>query len=61
MLGMKLYNNNCFEIFKTLEDNSVDMVCVDPPYGTTSIKWDNILDFKEMWNQLNRIVKPKGN
>ena len=61
MLDIKLYNNNCFDVFDQLEDNSVDMVCVDPPYGTTSIKWDNVLDFKEMWNQLNRIVKPKGN
>ena len=61
MLDIKLYNNNCFDVFDQLEDNSVDMVCVDPPYGTTSIKWDNILDFKKMWNQLDRIVKPKGN
>jgi len=58
---MKLYNNNCFEIFKTLDDNSIDMVCVDPPYGTTSIKWDNVLDFTKMWEELDRIVKPKGN
>lgn len=58
---MKIYNNDCFEIFKELKDNSVDMVCVDPPYGTTSIKWDNILNFTKMWKELNRIVKPKGN
>jgi len=56
-----LYNNSCFEIFPQLEDNSVDMVCVDPPYGTTTISWDNVLDFDLMWKELNRIVKPKGN
>tara|TARA_B100000780_G_C21097805_1_gene442839 strand:+ start:976 stop:1821 length:846 start_codon:yes stop_codon:yes gene_type:complete len=56
-----LYNNDCFDILQDLKDNSVDMVCVDPPYGTTSIKWDNVLDFKKMWEELNRIVKPKGN
>jgi site-specific DNA-methyltransferase (adenine-specific) len=37
------------------------MVCVDPPYGTTSIEWDKVLDFKQMWAELERIVKPKGN
>lgn len=58
---IELYNNSCFEIFPQLEDNSVDMVCVDPPYGTTSIDWDNVLDFNLMWKELNRIVKPKGN
>lgn len=37
------------------------MICVDPPYGTTGIKWDNILDFKKMWEEIDRIIKPKGN
>ena len=58
---MKLYNSSCFDVFPTLDDNSVDMVCVDPPYGTTSITWDKILDFNHMWQELNRIVKPNGN
>ena len=61
MNTFKLYNNDCFEVLKNLKDNSVDMVCVDPPYGTTSIKWDNVLDFEKMWKELNRVVKPKGN
>ena len=58
---MKLYNNDCFEIFKQLDDGCVDMVCVDPPYGTTTIEWDKILDFSKTWEELNRIVKPNGN
>ena len=58
---MKLYNSSCFDVFPILDDNSVDMVCVDPPYGTTSITWDKILDFNHMWQELNRIVKPNGN
>jgi len=37
------------------------MVCVDPPYGTTSIKWDQILDFERMWEELERICKPTAN
>ena len=58
---MKLYNSSCFKIFPKLNDNSVDMVCVDPPYGTTTIDWDRQLNFEEMWQALNRIVKPNGN
>lgn len=61
MVDMKLYNNNCFNVFNKLKDNSIDMVCVDPPYGTTLNDWDNVLDFTKMWSQLNRIVKSKGN
>ena len=55
-LNMKLYNKYCFDVFKTLKDHSVDMVCVDPPSGTTSIKWDETLDFKKTWAELDRIV-----
>jgi site-specific DNA-methyltransferase (adenine-specific) len=56
-----LYNDCCFEVFKDLPDQSVDMVCVDPPYGTTTIKWDQILDFDRMWQELERICKPAAN
>ena len=41
--------------------NSIDLVVCDPPYGTTSIKWDQILDFNLLWHIYGRIVKPKGN
>ena len=61
MRVLELYNSSCFDIFPTLDDNSVDMVCVDPPYGTTSINWDNVLDFDQVWKELGRIVKPNGN
>jgi site-specific DNA-methyltransferase (adenine-specific) len=60
-MNITLFNEPCFDAFKKIPDQSVDMVCVDPPYGTTSIEWDKILDFKIMWAELERIVKPKGN
>lgn len=56
-----LYNDNCFDAFKLIPDQSVDMVCVDPPYGTTTINWDKTLDFTQMWIELERICKPKAN
>lgn len=60
-MNITLFNEPCFEAFKKIPDQSVDMVCVDPPYGTTSIEWDKVLDHKVMWAELERIVKPKGN
>lgn len=60
-MNVVLYNESCFEAFKKLADQSVDLVCVDPPYGTTSIGWDKVLDFKQMWQELDRICKPKAN
>jgi site-specific DNA-methyltransferase (adenine-specific) len=60
-MKINLYNENCFNTFQKLPNQSVDMVCVDPPYGTTSIEWDKTLDFKQMWFELERICKPKAN
>lgn len=57
----KLYNNDCFDILPTLEENSIDMVCCDPPYGTTAIEWDTVLDFTRMWSELKRVCTPKCN
>ena len=56
-----LYKGDCFDNFKNIEDNSVDLVLVDPPYGTTSIKWDSILDFDKMWVEINRVLKDDRN
>jgi site-specific DNA-methyltransferase (adenine-specific) len=55
-----LYLGNCLEIMNDIPDNSIDFICCDPPYGTTSIKWDEVIDFQEMWNCYDRIIKPKG-
>lgn len=56
----KLYNNDCLEVMPRLRDNSIDMVMVDPPYGTTACKWDSIIPLEPMWKALKKIVKPNG-
>ena len=45
---------------KSIPDASVDAIITDPPYGTTACKWDSVIPFEPMWQQLNRIIKPKG-
>lgn len=60
-MNIDLYNESCFDAFSRLKDGSIDLVCVDPPYGTTTIKWDQILDFERMWEELSRICKPTAN
>jgi site-specific DNA-methyltransferase (adenine-specific) len=57
---MNLIQGNCLEVMPTLPENSVDLVVCDPPYGTTTIKWDEILDFNEMWECYGKVVKPTG-
>jgi site-specific DNA-methyltransferase (adenine-specific) len=45
---------------KNIPDGSVDLVLTDPPYGTTACKWDSVIPFEPMWEQLSRIIKPNG-
>ena len=59
---MKLYKGDCLEVMdRMIEDGvKVDAIITDPPYGTTACKWDSVIDFELMWEQLNRIIKPNG-
>jgi site-specific DNA-methyltransferase (adenine-specific) len=58
MIDLRL--GDCLEVMKTIPDNSIDAIITDPPYGTTACKWDSVIDFELMWEQLNRIIKPNG-
>lgn len=51
---------DCLEEMKAIENKSIDAVICDLPYGTTKNKWDNIIPFVHIWDELNRIVKPNG-
>jgi len=55
-----LRRGDCLEIMKTIPAASIDAIITDPPYGTTACKWDSVIDFELMWEQLNRIIKPNG-
>ena len=57
---IEIYNKDCIEAMKEIPDYSVDAIITDPPYGTTACKWDSVIDFDLMWEQLNRIIKTKG-
>ena len=57
---MELYKGDCLEVMKKIPSGSIDAIITDPPYGTTACKWDSVIDFKLMWEQLNRIIKPNG-
>lgn len=55
-----LYHGDCLEAMKVIPDGSVDLVLTDPPYGTTACKWDSVIPFEPMWDQLKRIIKSNG-
>ena len=56
----KIYNMDCIAGMRLLPDHCVDMVLTDLPYGTTDGYWDTLIPFPELWEQLDRVVKPNG-
>ena len=56
----KIYQGDCLELMKQIEDKSVDLILCDLPYGTTQCSWDIIIPFDKLWEQYNRIIKEKG-
>lgn len=50
---------DCLELMKKLEDNSVDMVLCDLPYGITNAKWDIVIPFNLLWAEYERVVKKR--
>lgn len=59
-MTIQLLQGDCIELMKTLPDKSIDAIITDPPYGTTACKWDSVIPFESMWEQLKRIIKPNG-
>jgi site-specific DNA-methyltransferase (adenine-specific) len=57
----KIYNEDCLEGMKLIDDKSIDMILCDLPYGSTSLKWDVIIPFDKLWEQYKRIIKDNGN
>jgi DNA modification methylase len=57
-----LYNANCLDQLKALEDNSIDSIVTDPPYGLSFMgkKWDYDVPSVEIWAECLRVLKPGG-
>lgn len=58
-LSLMLYNDDMFNVFKEIDDNSVDLLLTDFPYGTLNRRntWDTIIDYDVFWKEAYRICK----
>ena len=54
---MKLINDDCLKVLPTLANNSGDLILTDPPYRTSSCKWDSVIPLDKMWKELQRVIK----
>ena len=44
----KLYQGDCLEVMKNINDKSIDLILCDLPYGTTACAWDAIIPFEPL-------------
>lgn len=56
----KIFVEDCLTGMNRIPDGSVDMVLCDLPYGTTQCKWDAVIPFAPLWEQLSRVIKERG-
>lgn len=56
----KYIQGDIHKVIKEIKDNSIDLIYTNPPYGTTNKKWDTPLDWKNLWIDIWRVVKPNG-
>lgn len=54
------HNGDAIEKMKLIPSKSVNLILVDPPYGTTNCEWDQTLPVAEMWSEYQRILAPNG-
>lgn len=61
-MNFQLHHGNCIDVLRTMNDNSVDAIVTDPPYGLKFMgrKWDCDVPSTELWAECLRVLKPGG-
>jgi DNA modification methylase len=61
-LKYKLLHGDSEKVLAKMDDNSVDSIVTDPPYGLSFMgkKWDYDVPSVALWRQVFRVLKPGG-
>jgi site-specific DNA-methyltransferase (adenine-specific) len=59
---MMILEGDCLDVLKTLDDESIDSIVTDPPYGLAFMgkRWDYDVPSVEVWQECLRVLKPGG-
>ena len=57
-----ILEGDCLDVLKTLDDESIDSIVTDPPYGLSFMakRWDYDVPSVEVWKECLRVLKPGG-
>ena len=61
----RLVCDDCLNAMQSIEDDSIDMILTDLPYGVLNknnpnAKWDSLIPLDELWAQYKRVIKSNG-
>ncbi len=60
-----LHIGDCLDFLKTIPDNSIQLICIDPPYNLELENWDiydDYIEWADKWLQeAYRVLSPNGN
>jgi site-specific DNA-methyltransferase (adenine-specific) len=56
----QVYLGDCLEVMKSIDDELIDLILCDLPYGITDCEWDKRIPFEPLWEQYRRILKDTG-
>ena len=63
----EIYLGDCLEKIKNIQDNSINLVLIDPPYNISKAEWDKwetVEDYVEfmgkVFKEIERVLKPNG-
>lgn len=57
-MNYQLLHGDCITEMDHIAANTIDMVCADLTFNTTSNAWETKIDLTELWKQFKRIANP---
>jgi DNA modification methylase len=58
-MSITLHEGCCLEELKKVDDKSIQLVCIDPPYNINKDTWDNIDNYVEWMTQVIQLLETK--
>jgi len=56
----KIIKSDCINYLNLIQDKSVNLIVIDPPYNELPSKWDNFNGWKKIKTEFERVLKDNG-
>lgn len=56
----KILLGDCLTLLPKIENESIDLILTDLPYGVSENKWDDIIPLEPLWGEFTRIINNNG-